>query len=60
MPDGLADSSDSVQALWNFQQASIWPDLLRGLEEKEQVKFGPAIWHYINMPVFLEKRDEKA
>jgi hypothetical protein len=59
MPDGIANGDEHVQMLWIYQQASIWPDILRNLDEAEQDKYGPANWHYINMPVYLEDEDER-
>lgn len=60
MPEKISESSDEVQALWIFQQASIWPDILRGLDEEFRIRFGRSNWHYINMPIFLEASDESA
>src|SRR5689334_6447698 len=44
--------SDDAQNEWLFQQAAIWPDLVRG-GPPERRAFNRAEWHYINRPVFL-------
>ena len=48
MPEEI-DEAD--QTLWLFEQAAVWPDILRGLDEDEQARYGRSGWHYINMPV---------
>jgi hypothetical protein len=59
MPEAVADGSDAELANWIFQQASIWPDILRDIEENERAKYHRSSWHYINMPVYLEDSDEQ-
>lgn len=38
---------------WLFLRASIWPDLVRRLPDRERERFHHGRWHYINQPLFL-------
>lgn len=38
---------------WLFLRASIWPDLARGLPERQRDRFHRGRWHYINQPLFI-------
>lgn len=58
MPDGLTESSDAIQAQWIFEQAAVWPDMTRDLNDEDKAKFHRGSWHYINLPIYLEDRDE--
>ena len=60
MPEGIAASSDDVQALWIFQQASVWSDIIRGLDGPASDEYDRFLWHFINMPIYLEDSDEAA
>lgn len=55
MPDSVEESD---QTLWLFEQAAVWPDILRGLNDEEQARYGRSGWHYINLPVYLAAEDE--
>jgi len=44
---------------WMFQQASVWPDHVRGFRG-EDAKFNHGTWHYINLPHFLNEADRAA
>ncbi len=59
MPENLLDGPATAQALWLVRQASIWPDILRDIDEEDRARFHRGSWHYINMPVYLEESDEK-
>lgn len=52
MPDDLAEVDKDR---WIFLQASIWPDLIRGISEHNR-----STWHYINEPFFLTNQDKAA
>jgi hypothetical protein len=60
MPAGVAAASEAEQASWIFGQASIWPDFLRGLDEDDRALYNRSSWHYINVPIYLEEKDEAA
>ncbi len=59
MPDEIATATDIEQALWLFEQASIWPDIALGLDDHNRAKYNRATWHYINLPIYLEDSDEQ-
>ncbi len=59
MPDKIAAASDMEQALWLFEQASIWPDIVLGLDDDNRAKYNRATWHYVNLPIYLEDSDEQ-
>lgn len=58
MPDEIASGTIQGQALWEFQQASIWPDIVGRLDDDNRTKFHRFTWHFINVPVYLEPSDE--
>ncbi len=41
---------------WIFRRASTWPDIARGIPAKQRDKFHHGNWHYINYPLFLDKK----
>ncbi|MBL4659065.1 MAG: S1/P1 nuclease [Alcanivoracaceae bacterium] len=41
---------------WIFRQAAIWPDLARGFQKNLQDKYHHGSWHYINYPLYLDKK----
>ena len=54
MPREVASGDQEMQDRWIFWQAAVWPDVGRG---------GPydhPTWHYIDLPVYLDKGDRKA
>jgi len=59
MPDDIASGTESERALWAFEQASIWPDIVGGLDDDNRAKFHRFTWHFINMPIYLEASDER-
>jgi hypothetical protein len=59
MPESLASADDSTQANWIFQQASVWPDIVRGIDEEDRAIYHRGSWHYINLPIYLEDSDEE-
>ena len=59
MPDEIASGTIAEQALWEFERASIWPDIVGGLDDDNKGKFHRFTWHFINMPIYLEESDEQ-
>ena len=51
----LTPNTDIVAAEWEFGQAAVWSDLIRGNDD-----FDHPTWHYINRPVFLSEQDKAA
>ena len=41
---------------WIFRQAATWPDLARGFHKNEKDKYHHGSWHYINYPIYLNKK----
>lgn len=41
---------------WIFRQAAVWPDLARKLQNKTKEKFHHGSWHYVNYPLYLDKK----
>jgi len=50
MPQNL---SPEQQNRWIFMRAAAWPDLARSFDGDGQ-KYNHPIWHYIDLPVFLD------
>ncbi len=53
MPAFIRNGSALQRDEWLFQQASVWPDLLRPERPPERFAFHRPTWHYINLPHFL-------
>ena len=52
MPDDVRGADSASRREWSFQQAAVWPDLVRsGPPEKRAFNRGE--WHYVNVPHFL-------
>jgi hypothetical protein len=52
MPDDVRNSDPVARQEWSFQQAAVWPDIVRsGPPEKRA--FNRSEWHYVNQPHFL-------
>ena len=52
MPDVFRDGSADDRNAWLFTQAAVWPDVARGFKGENE-KYHHPIWHYINLPVWL-------
>jgi hypothetical protein len=52
MPEEVRNGSEKAQNEWLFQQAAVWPDMVRG-GPPEKRAFNRSEWHYINLPLFL-------
>ncbi len=67
MPTGLRDASAAQQNRWYFAHAATWPDLARRFDHVESANERDALvtryqhgrWHYINLPTYLRRSDER-
>ncbi len=55
MPEDLTTVEDKNE--WVFQQASIWPDMVRGFQREDR-KYHHPTWHYLDIPVYLTPEDQ--
>src|SRR5262245_39070827 len=53
MPEEIR-AADSAQQEWIFQQAAVWPDLIRPPGPDAKIAFHRSQWHYVNLPLFLD------
>jgi len=60
MPADVAAGAPAAQHEWLLQQASIWPDMARGLPDELKRVYNHATWHYIDIPSFLSEADRTA
>jgi len=60
MPTHVANGDSDTRGKWLLEQAAIWPDLVKTLDEGIQAEYNQSRWHYINMPVWLTEEDEAA
>lgn len=50
---GMPSNVEDRQA-WLLQQASIWPDIIRGAGmDNQRAPYNRSKWHYVNWPLFL-------
>jgi hypothetical protein len=54
MPDEVVQSDELTRREWIFQQAAVWPDLIRPPGPDAKIAFNRGQWHYINVPHFLD------
>jgi len=59
MPEDIKKGSDNEKALWAFERASYWSDLVPNINDEVRTQYHRGTWHYINMPVYLTDEDEK-
>jgi len=59
IPQEIANGSEQAKALWLFERASIWPDIVRNVSKAVRTRYHRSSWHYINLPVYLTDKDEK-
>ena len=52
MPEEVRSGGEKAQNEWLFQQAAVWPDMVRGGPPDKRA-FNRSEWHYINLPLFL-------
>src|SRR4051794_40557672 len=55
MDDKSLDGSKAAEDQWIFLQAAIWPDEIRKVKD-----FDHPEWHYISLPMYLNKSDEQS
>ena len=61
MPIGVRQGTNDHRNAWLFQQASVWPDIVRDLsEENQKAEYNRSKWHWVNMPLFLSSDDAEA
>jgi hypothetical protein len=60
MPDSISSGTTDDQGRWLLGQASIWPDLVKTLDDDIRREFNRSQWHYINAIVYLSDEDEAA
>ncbi len=56
MPDNLEEREQNE---FIFQQAGIWPDMVRSFKGEDR-KYHRPEWHYINLPHYLTEADQGA
>jgi len=54
MPDEIVLGDELARREWCFQQAAVWPDLIRPPGPDAKIAFNRGPWHYINVPHFLD------
>jgi len=59
MPEDVRQADGKSQHEWRFQQAAVWPDLVRS-GPPAKTAFNRSQWHYINVPHFLSDADRAA
>jgi hypothetical protein len=57
IPTSAASGDEDAKSEWLFQQASIWPDMARGLPEDQKALYNHPTWHYIDIPSYLTDDD---
>lgn len=60
MPPDITSADQETRDLWVFLQASVWPDIARGIPKNVRDKFHRPTWHYINQPLYLTEADKAA
>jgi hypothetical protein len=55
LPQYVKSNPDAYKE-WVFRRASTWPDIARGIPEKQRDKYHHGSWHYINYPIYLDKK----
>lgn len=59
MPDDVRAGSEAVRNEWLFQQAAVWPDMVRSGPPQKRY-FNRSEWHYVNTPHFLGEAAKSA
>lgn len=54
MPSEIASGGEEAKNEWVFQQAAVWPDLVRPPGPPDRTVFHRPQWHFVNIPVFLD------
>lgn len=53
IPSSVSQLGTAAENEWLFAQATIWPDLIRGIDQYDR-----PTWHYIDLPLYLTAGDE--
>jgi hypothetical protein len=56
LPESLRNADPMTRAEWLLQQASVWPDIVRG-GPAERKAFNRPLWHYLPRAFFLTEPD---
>jgi len=59
MPEDVRSGGEAVQQEWIFQQAAVWPDLIRPPGADAKIAFHRSQWHYVNLPLFLDETSRR-
>lgn len=59
MPSSISSDSQEVQDEWLFQQAAVWPDMVKSGPQARRA-FNRARWHFVNVPHYLSAADQAA
>jgi hypothetical protein len=59
MPAEVRAGDEAAQNEWLFQQAAVWPDIVRSGPDARTAFHRPT-WHYVNQPHFLSDKDRAA
>ena len=60
MPNGISSAGEATKNDWAFQQAAVWPDIMRPPGPAAETAFHRGEWHYINLPHFLDEASRTA
>lgn len=60
MPPRITNGGSDTRGRWLLEQAAVWPDLVKTLDEAIQDEYNQSRWHYINIPVWLTGEEEAA
>lgn len=58
MPDDVRRGAEEGRQAWLFRQASVWPDIVRNLDQNENEQYNRPKWHYVNWPLFLSAAEK--
>ena len=59
MPAEIREGDSAAQNEWVFQQAAVWPDIVRS-GPADRTAFSRPTWHYVNQPHFLTDKARAA
>jgi hypothetical protein len=60
MPDDIREGDEETRNRWIFIHASTWPDIVKNIERRERDKYSHNVWHYINLPLYIDLVSEHA
>ena len=60
MPPSIGQGDEAERHAWLFQQASVWPDIVRDVGSGDgRGRYNRSKWHYINWPLFLSEAEKQ-